>query len=269
VVRATAVIAALGQRVDAAGFEASGLLLTPHGIAADPRTLATNLPGVFAGGDGVTGPDLAVRAVAAGRLAAVSIDQFLGGRPVRGEPGMVSVLLGKLDEGEMAELFREIEKAPRAPMPTLPLGARARSFDEVELGYSADAARQESARCLNCGCFKANECRLRQYATEYGADPLRFAGARRRFRRDSSHPGVVYEPGKCILCGACVEVTSGMGQRPGVAILGRGFEAAVGVPFGGAMWDAFDGVAARRIAEVCPTGAFATAACAFSCTQGD
>ena len=67
------VIAAVGQAVDRKLVEAEGVETTGWGLAVDSRTLATNLPGVFAGGDAVLGADLAVRAVAAGRIAAVSI----------------------------------------------------------------------------------------------------------------------------------------------------------------------------------------------------
>jgi ferredoxin len=230
--------------------------LSRRGILADPATLATSLPGVFAGGDAVSGADLAVRAVAAGKLAAVSIDQHLGGRRVQGDPEMVSVVMNKLDEQELAAFFRQVEEAPRAVMAERPVAERIRDFGEVESGFPPETARREAARCMNCGCWKATTCQLRQYATEYGADPLRFAGARRKFERDSSHPEIVYEPGKCILCGACVAVAAEAGERLGLAIVGRGFEAAVAVPLRGTLAEAIPAVA-RRVADICPTGAFA------------
>jgi len=253
-VPATCVIAAIGQTVkaDASGYPQ--LALSKWGIAADPGTLATNLPGVFAGGDAVSGPDLAVRAVAAGKLAAASIDQYLAGQKVVGATQLVSVMLGKLSEEELAVLLRDIEQAPRASMPHLPLEKRRTTFEEVELGFSMEAATRESRRCLGCGCGKAVPCRLRQVATEYGVDPQRFVGERRHFARDTSHPDIIFEPGKCIICGACVQVAAQAGEEQGLSFVGRGFQVAVAAPFRRPMSEALR-QSARRAAEVCPTGA--------------
>jgi len=252
---ATTVIAAIGQTVDASGLRSSAVQISRRGILVDPATLATNVPGVFAGGDGVSGADLAVRAVAAGKLAAVSLDQYLGGRRVLGDPEMVNVVMSRLGEQELAAFFREVEESPRAAMAERPVAERVKDFGEVELGFAPHAATHEAERCMHCGCWKATTCQLRQYSTEYGADPLRFAGARRTFERDSSHPEIVYEPGKCILCGACVAVAAEAGDGLGLAIVGRGFEATVAVPLKGTLVEALPTVA-RRVADICPTGAF-------------
>jgi formate dehydrogenase major subunit len=253
-VTATCVIAAIGQSVDFPATRAPDLALSKWGILADPKTLATNLPGVFAGGDAVTGPDLAVRAVAAGKLAAASIDQHLRGQRIVGAPEGVSVLMGKLGEDELAELLREIEAGPRAPMPHLPAAQRRSTFEEVELGFSLPQAVDESRRCLNCGCGKAIPCRLRQLATDYGVDPARFVGERRHFRRDTSHPELIFEPGKCILCGACIKVAEEAGEDLGMSFVWRGFGAGVSVPFHRPMIEGLK-KSAKRAAAVCPTGA--------------
>jgi formate dehydrogenase major subunit len=253
-VRASRVIAAIGQNVVFDGLPGGEIALSKWGIAADPKTLATNLPGVFAGGDAVAGPDLAVRAVAAGKLAAASLDQFLGGKKVIGVPELIHVLMGKLSEEELAALFRNIERGPRAPMPRLEMEKRRTTFEEVELGFSPEAAAREARRCLGCGCGKAVACRFRQFASDYGADPERFAGQRRHFARDTSHPEILFEPGKCILCGACVQVAAQEGEELGLALIGRGFQVAAAVPFGKPMAEALR-KSGRRAAEVCPTGA--------------
>jgi len=253
-VPATCVIAAIGQSVDSQPLDGAEVTLSKWGIAADPKTLGTNLPGVFAGGDAVTGPDLAVRAVAAGKLAAASIDQYLSGKKVIGSPAAVNVVLGKLSEDELAVFLRGIDQAPRAPMPHLPIEKRRTTFEEVELGFSPEAATRESRRCLGCGCGKAIPCRLRQFATEYGVDPQRFVGERRHFARDTSHPEITFEPGKCIICGACVQVAAQAGEELGLSFIGRGFQVSVAGPFDRPMAAALR-KSARRAAEVCPTGA--------------
>ena len=252
--QATCVIAAIGQSVDFDPLGSAQVTLSKWGIAADPKTLATNLPGVFAGGDAVTGPDLAVRAVAAGKLAAASVDQYLIGKKVIGAPESVNVLMGKLSEEELAVFLRGIEQSPRAPMPHLAMEKRRTTFEEVELGFSLETATRESRRCLGCGCGKAIPCRLRQFATEYGVDPQRFVGERRHFARDTSHPDIIFEPGKCIICGACVKVAAEAGEDLGLSFIGRGFQVSVAAPFHKPMAEALK-KSARRAAEVCPTGA--------------
>jgi len=253
-VEADTVVAAIGQRVELELPRCEGLAVTRWGIAADPKTLATNLAGVFAGGDAVSGPDVAVRAVAAGRIAAASIDQYLRGEPVRGEPQPVSILMRALDETELAAMYRDIERRPRVKGPQLDIQRRRRSFEQIEGPLSEEQARLEAGRCMSCTCSKVDGCRLRRFATEYGADPYRFAGERRRFERDTSHPEITYEPGKCIMCDVCVRVAEQAGEPIGLTLIGRGFQVAVGVPFGLSIKEALQ-KSARRAAELCPTGA--------------
>src|ERR1019366_7680469 len=92
---------------------------TAWGIAVEEKTLATNLPGVFAGGDAVLGADLAVRAVAAGRIAAASIHQYLTGQAVTGEPAMAGIAMQPVDDAERAAIFRAIESAARVRNPEI------------------------------------------------------------------------------------------------------------------------------------------------------
>ena len=254
VIECSTVIAAVGQSVDRTLAQREGLKASAWGVSAEERTLATNLPGVFAGGDAVLGADLAVRAVTAGRMAAVSIHQYLSGVAVTGETAQINVAMQPIDEAERAAMFREIEKSSRAPVGHLSVELRRASFDEVDRGLSSQDALREAQRCLSCGCKKADCCLVRSLATEYHADVYRFAGARRRFSRDVSHPGILYEPGKCINCGACVRIAAAEGETIGLAITGRGFDVAVTVPFGQPLSAGLT-KSAQRCAEACPSGA--------------
>ena len=142
------VIPAIGQAVDTSFIAPlsdtretlfttkSGLLIT------DPDSLETSIPGVFAGGDCVTGPWSVVAAIGAGREAAYSIDKFLGG----------DAWIGAHAEIERSLVGVPIEEeCKRCPMPELPISERARNFKEVELGFTEDMAGGEAARWFQWG----------------------------------------------------------------------------------------------------------------------
>lgn len=255
-VEASSVIAAIGQSVDLSLAKSEGLHVTAWGIAADEFTMATHIPGVFAGGDAVLGADLAVRAVAAGRMAATSIHQYLTGEPVTGEPRTATIALQPADDEERAAMFRAIERAARVRLPEIAMERRLCGFEEVEGRLSEAEALREARRCMTCGCRKADCCTIRRLATEYDADAYRYSGERRRFAEDTSHPDIIYEPGKCISCDACVRIAAAAGEEMGLAMIGRGFDVRVAPPFGIPLAQALTKTA-RRCAESCPTGALA------------
>ena len=139
------VIIAVGQEVDKETLP-SNLQFTSFGtLQVDPETLQTNVEGVFAGGDVVSGPADVIAAIASGRLAASSIDSYLGGdgdisealAPPEGEPEPLN-----LDEAEAEQR--------RVPVEMLAVAKRCPGFSLVELGYSAEQACQEANRCLRC-----------------------------------------------------------------------------------------------------------------------
>ncbi|MFQ5996518.1 MAG: FAD-dependent oxidoreductase [Dehalococcoidales bacterium] len=111
-------------------------------IAVNPDTFATAKEGVFAGGDVVTGPASIIEAIAAGRQAAISIDQYLGG-----DGNIIEVLAPP--EGEVT-LSEEAKGKRRPHMPVLPAEKRIRNFNQVELGYNYEMAVEEAKRCLRC-----------------------------------------------------------------------------------------------------------------------
>jgi formate dehydrogenase beta subunit len=139
------VIVAIGQSPDFS-FLPDGLELTKKStIAVSPESLETNLPGVFAGGDTVTGPASVVDAIADGRRAAASIDRYLGGDGVIDE---------KLVEAEEVDpwIGREegFAEKRRVQIPYLPLEERLQDFSLVELSFNEEMALEEAKRCLRC-----------------------------------------------------------------------------------------------------------------------
>jgi CO/xanthine dehydrogenase FAD-binding subunit len=112
--------------------------------------MATNLPGVFAGGDVTSGPSSVVRAIAAGRKAAQAIHSFL-----TGEEGKVP-LDGQRSNKTLLEFDAvALIKTQRAGMPELPHSPRKidqedRPTDELQ------TVEDEAHRCANCGCVAVN-----------------------------------------------------------------------------------------------------------------
>ena len=246
-----AVAVAVGVVQDAA--EALGLPMGPKGIQVDHASLAAPLPGVFAGGEAAGPHRMTVRAEADGKCMAASIDQFLAGRPVTGHHRPFTVHIGSLQEGEIDLFLREASPAPRT---------HPRVDDPAFAGMclpslDAAAAVAETARCLHCDCRKADACRLRDHSQALHAHAGRFRSPHRRtFEQQADHPEVLYESGKCIACGLCIQIAQKHREPLGLTFIGRGFDIRVAVPFGRGLREALT-TAARECVEACPTGALA------------
>jgi formate dehydrogenase major subunit len=92
------------------------------------------------------------------------------------------------------------------------------------------------------------------YAKELGANPLRFRGEKRGYERDTTHPNLIFESGKCIACGICVRIAAQEKERLGLTFVGRGFALKTRAPFGEDLADALK-ESAEACAKACPTGA--------------
>jgi NADH dehydrogenase/NADH:ubiquinone oxidoreductase subunit G len=99
---------------------------------------------------------------------------------------------------------------------------------------------------------------LRQYAQDYEAKPTRYKGQRRLFVQKAQHPDVIYEAGKCIDCGLCIQTAAKAGEKLGLTFVGRGFDVRVAVPFDRSIAQALKH-SADQCVNACPTGALAFA----------
>ncbi len=155
---ADVVILAIGQKANLSFItEADGIDLTPRGlIATDPDTLATSREGVFAGGDVVTGPWIAIGAVAAGREAAISIDRYLNGQDLRAGR---ETPLRPVPDGNWNPIPANEPRKERARMPELDPAEWTQGFKEINLGFTEAQAQAEAGRCVNCGaCSECLQC---------------------------------------------------------------------------------------------------------------
>ncbi len=144
-------IIAIGQAVDKTMLPKE-LEYTNWGtLTVDPTTLQTNIEGIFAGGDVVSGPSDVIASVAAAKEAAISIDLYLSGAdPKEGRPAPLQRVKDVPKEG--------VEIKARAEMPTMEPDKR-KGFAEVEIGLTEETAIEEAKRCLNCGvCSECMEC---------------------------------------------------------------------------------------------------------------
>lgn len=150
------VIGALGQRPNTASLKLKGLITTKsERIITDQRTLATNIKGVFAGGDAVTGPSLVIEAIAAGQRAASSIRNYLQGKEL-------STMVHRNGYNPIPVSFTPPTKeqtatTPRICISQIPISDRKTSCEEVIVGYNPRDARNEANRCLRCDLKEEEE----------------------------------------------------------------------------------------------------------------
>ena len=232
-----AVILAVGSltQTDPAAL---GVTATERAIRVDAAIRQTSVPGVFAGGSATRAAGEPVQSIGDGRRVAGCVDAYVSGQPADGILKDFTCTIPSLSQDEY-------QAWAQGSVAVLSSGAL--------LGDLAQAA----GRCGQCDCRAAGTCRLRLHAARHGVNPRAFSGEhRRRFAFLRQPGGVIYEPGKCIACGLCVELTARAREPLGLTFIGRGFTVQIGVPLNGTLADALTKTAAEVVRH-CPTGALA------------
>lgn len=137
------VIVAIGQGIESVGLEESGITIQRSGtLSANPDAKLSDLDGVYAGGDCVTGPATVIKAIAAGKVAAANIDEYLGFRHEITTDVKVPL-----------PAYTDIQPTGRINCSEREAFDRKGDFKCIENCMSDQEALQESSRCLRCDHF--------------------------------------------------------------------------------------------------------------------
>jgi len=273
-IEADNVILAIGQYCDETFLKSLGIEAKRGKALVDDITLQTNIEGVFAAGDLVLGPSTVIESIATGRRAAIMIDLYLKGklekaRDVLLEPSkhvndvvndddLYRVLFDLKPYNHWKDVtekdYEHVERKPRVKTRLRPVEERIKGFIEVEETLREEEVLEEAKRCMSCGCMEVFRCKLREYATLYGAKQDRFKGEINKFEIDDTHPNVALDNNKCVLCGRCVNLTQEIIGEGALDYLFRGFKARISPPLGESLGD-MNGIFIGDMIDVCPTGA--------------
>ncbi len=253
------ILEAIGQQAESDYLESSRLLkeikTTRWGtLEVDSEAMTTSVPGIFAGGDMITGPATAIEAIAAGKKAAGAIQRYLTGGVI---PRLQKPFLSKKENLKpelVADDLHVKSRAPRQVIPSLPVEDRIKGFLEVELGYTPDQAVEETQRCLECGCNAFFECDLQRHCTDWQATQGAFSGEFQHQLPDERHPFLRLDLNKCILCGRCVRICDEVVGAAALGFVKRGFDAKIQPALEKPLLET-SCISCGQCADTCPTGA--------------
>ncbi len=189
------VIFAIGQASDLSFLKDSGVELDARGrLVLDPATQATSRKGVFACGEVISGPGVAVQAMASGRRAAQSIAKYLKGEPWVAPSAPLTTVAAELVPSTIEKIIRR----ERVEVSILDPEQRIQTFDYIEFGYDESDAIREAMRCLSCGAGalriadKCTDCLTCVRICPYGVPAVSVSGV------------VEIRSEYCQACGICV-----------------------------------------------------------------
>lgn len=136
------VIMAVGQAVETAEFEKAGIPVRRGAFIADAGTAVPDMPGVFTGGDCLSGPSTVIKAIESGKVAAANIDRYLGFEHKL-----------EVNIGVSFTALREKPLMGRVEMREREAGERKCGFELSEIGMTREEVSQEARRCLRCDHF--------------------------------------------------------------------------------------------------------------------
>lgn len=142
---ADVVVPAVGQGIDLSCLNGDAPETNRDTTFKVDKLLATSREGVFAAGDAVLGPATVIEAVAQGNQAAMAVDAYL-----RGTAAGRARAMTPYRTVELTYRLEDYAQAQRAEMPARDPAERARTCEEIELGFEEETAREEARRCLRC-----------------------------------------------------------------------------------------------------------------------